>query len=161
MRSKQIMSENPVTCRATDNLERAAHLMWDYDVGAIPVVDDDGCIVGIITDRDICMAAYTKGASLREVPVSAAMAADVFTCAEDDELEDVERSMREARVHRLPVVDGNDVPVGIISMSDLARYAATKPGSSLGRSVIETLASICEPREPFRKDSPKRTTAAI
>jgi len=58
------------SCRPNDTLNEPARLMWDFDCGAVPVVDEAGCLVGIITDRDICMAACTRGQSLALAEVS-------------------------------------------------------------------------------------------
>src|SRR5262245_6101900 len=64
MEVREIMSTDLETCRADDTLDRAARLMWEHDCGVVPVVDHEGTAVGMITDRDICMAAYTQGRPL-------------------------------------------------------------------------------------------------
>jgi CBS domain-containing protein len=64
MKIRDIMSQDVATCREDDSLDRAAQLMWDRDVGSVPVVDGEGRPLGMITDRDICMAAYTQGEAL-------------------------------------------------------------------------------------------------
>ena len=62
--------------------------MWDHDCGCAPVVDGHGRLAGIITDRDICMAAYTQGMPLEAIPVERAMSARVVSCMRGDDLED-------------------------------------------------------------------------
>ena len=147
MRVEQIMSRPAVTCRQDDALDTAAGLMWDNDCGVVPVVGDDGAVVGILTDRDICMAAYTQGKHLRAIPVSRAMAKQVFSCRPDHSLEAAEGLMTERRVRRLPVVDGVGHLVGVISLNDIAREAASSPkGNGAQREVANTLAAICQPR---------------
>jgi len=118
--------------------------MWEGDVGALPVIED-GQLVGMITDRDICMAAYTKGASLPEVRVRDVMTRDVVTCQASDSLRRVESLMKEYKVRRIPVLDVGNQLVGIVSLNDLARNAhSTWRGQT---ELVATLAAICEPRQ--------------
>jgi CBS domain-containing protein len=74
------MNKPAVSCRPSDTLSVAAQAMWDHDCGAIPVANDDGRLVGIITDRDICMATYTKGRAPQTISVKEVMAKDVTSC---------------------------------------------------------------------------------
>ena len=88
MKVQEVMSGRLETCHPWDSLNEAARLMWDGDFGWVPVVDQGERLVGVITDRDICMAAYTRGRPLRELPVAAAMCREVCCCGPDDSLED-------------------------------------------------------------------------
>ncbi len=145
---RELMTQNPRSCDMNDNLDAAARAMWESDCGAIPIVDDGGRVVGIVTDRDICMAAYTQGQPLWYIPVDVAMAKDVFTCRADDGVDVAERAMRNARIRRLPVVDQDNRLVGMLSLNDLAREAVHNGHSGAPRNadVTQTLAAICEPR---------------
>jgi CBS domain-containing protein len=148
MHAQDLMSHPAVTCHVNDPLTVPAHLMWDHDCGAIAVVRDDGKLAGMITDRDICMAALTQGRRLDEILVNAAMAQHVVSVRPTQTLDEVERRMAEHRVRRLPVVDSDDKPIGVVSMSDLAIESA-EPDTRMihGPSkVILTLAAICRPR---------------
>jgi CBS domain-containing protein len=155
MKVKELMSKPAVICGTADPLNTAAHLMWQHDFGALPVVDDSGSVVGMITDRDICMSAYTRGIPLHEIPVSTAMAAQVVVCRPDDPLEAAEHLMRERKIRRIPVVDGASRPLGILSLNDLVRRAALIRGKNgSDQEVTRTLAAICEPRsaaQPARR----------
>jgi CBS domain-containing protein len=139
-------------CRPEDTLAHAAQLMWDHDCGCLPVVGGNGIarVVGIITDRDICMCALFTNKTLRQLRVVEAMAKQVYTCRPGDSLAKVERTMREARIRRLPVVDEDGTLVGMISLADLANEAARKRAASrqviTGSEVGDTLAAICEPQ---------------
>jgi CBS domain-containing protein len=165
MRIEQIMSQPAITCRQDETLGTAAGLMWDHDCGVVPVVDDGGAVVGMLTDRDISMAAYTQGKPLHAIPVSAAMAKRVFSCHPDETVEAAERLMAEKQVRRVPVVDADGRPVGLLSLNDLARHGASARGDAAQREVAETLASICQPRShaiqtvppsaPRRRQAPK------
>jgi len=128
-----------------DSLERAAQLMWEHDIGCLPVIDDQGHVVGVITDRDACMAAYTHGTPLRAIPVTTAMTRRVFSCRETDEVDAVEAVMREHQVRRMPVIDGQGHPIGIISLTDIARAAIA--GEVPAQGVVATLAAVSASRE--------------
>lgn len=67
MKVQDIMTADVETCRLDDTLDRPAAIMWERDCGVVPVVDDESRIVGMLTDRDICMAAYTQGRPLPEI----------------------------------------------------------------------------------------------
>lgn len=147
MRAQRLMTTPVATCRVSDSLDHAAHLMWEHDCGAIPVVSENGVLVGIITDRDIAMSAYTQGRPLRSIPVSAAMAAVVYSVGSDATLDDVEALMRSRQVRRVPVVADGGRPVGLISLNDIARHANDgKHTPAVDRKLVETMAAVCEPR---------------
>jgi CBS domain-containing protein len=145
MRVAQVMSKDVVTCRPGESLARAAQLMWERDIGCVPVIDGDGHVVGIVTDRDACMAAYTRGQPLQALPVDVAMARHVQTCRPDDEVTDVEKRMATAQIRRMPVIDDQGHPVGILSLNDLARAASHKVEITASE-LASTLAAICSPR---------------
>lgn len=158
MNVRYLMSAEPVTCKADDSLKMAAGLMWDYDCGALPVVDEDHRLVGIITDRDICMATYSQGAPPHAVPVARAMAREVVACYAEDTPLRVEQIMCEHQVRRLPVVDPNGRVVGLVSINDLVRESAvvgaepTQPGMSPAE-IVSTIAAIGEPRHDLGDES--------
>ena len=143
-----IMRVRVHTCSAKDTLHRAAQIMWEKDCGCLPVIDDVRVVRAVITDRDICMAALTQGVALAETSVASAMSRSLCVCSPDDSLAVVEDLMREAQIRRVPVVDADGVLVGMISLSDIARYLRPRsqhaPASVA--QLLETLATISEPR---------------
>lgn len=141
MRVRQLMSSPATVCSGHDSLEHAANLLWDHDCGALAVVGDDGVAEALITDRDVCMCAYTRGARLAELTVRDAMSHGVVSCRADDELATAAGSMRQRRVRRLPVVDELGKPVGMLSLGDLARHALADP--QVGMEMLKTLDAIC------------------
>jgi CBS domain-containing protein len=153
MRAQDLMSHPAVTCDVNDPLSIAAHLMWEHDCGAIPVVRDDGKLAGMITDRDLCMAAFTQGRRLDEILVNAVMARHVISVQPDQPIDEVARLMAEHQVRRLPVVDADLKPVGVISMNDLAIESAQPDTRMKGgpAQIARTLAAICQPRVPRRR----------
>ena len=144
MRIREIMSTPAVTARPGEPLDSAARLMWECDCGSVPVIDDGGRLAGMVTDRDITMAAWMKGKSLKEIPIGEAMARQVYTCRPDDAIEDAERLMSRQQIRRLPVVDGEGHPVGMVSLGDIARCTARKGDAE----VAQSLAEISKPRRP-------------
>jgi CBS domain-containing protein len=146
MRISEIMTRPLVTCPVESTLDEVAKCMWEEDVGIVPLVDREGRVQGVITDRDVCMAAYTQGRRLSEIPAESAMSRQVLTCREHDDVEMVERVMREAQIRRVPVMDGERRPIGIIAINDLTRVAAQDKRGGFERELVGTLAAICAPR---------------
>jgi CBS domain-containing protein len=147
---KRLM-QTPVTCSPDDSLNHAAQLMWDRDCGAVPVVGSDGAVVGIITDRDICMATYTRGQAPGAISVESVMSKAVQTCSPEDSVGDAARLMAEKRVRRLPVtIDGR--LVGLLALADIAREIRTHQGNPIPACVAlaHTLAAISQPRAADR-----------
>ena len=157
MHVQELMSRPAVTCRSTDTLNTAAQLMWEQDCGALPVVDDGGGIVGMITDRDICMAAYTQGNALHAIAVASSMAKEVFYVRADDPLDAARRLMSDKQVRRLPVVDRDNRPVGVLSLDDIGRSAGARRKEGLDRDLAETLAAICKPRTEAQRNRQPRS----
>ena len=155
---EQLMNRPAITCRPHDSCHAVAGLMWENDVGVIPVVDDDDCVCGMITDRDICMAAYLRSLPLSEMQVRDVMSRDVFTCRPGDPLGVAERIMSQCQVRRLPVVDQKGQVVGVLSLNDLAREAEQEGGRRRPDvsdvDVSRTLAAISHPRRQEQIELP-------
>ena len=124
MKVEQIMNRGVKTCGPQDSLNRAAQIMWEEACGAVPVVDEQSRPIGFLTDRDICMAAYTQGKPLDALRVETAMARKVVSCGVEDDLGSAAQLMRQNRTRRLPVIDHNGELVGLLSLDDLACEAA-------------------------------------
>lgn len=147
MKIRQIMSHDVRTCGPDDTLEHAARAMWEADLGCLPVVDEEASPVGMITDRDVCMAAFTQGVALRESRVSSAMSPSVITCSPDSSIAEVEALMRDAQIRRVPVVDVTGCLVGLVTLADIARYTQSSPlHRTATPGLAKTLASITTPR---------------
>jgi CBS domain-containing protein len=165
MKVLELMTSDVKCCSADDSLDRAANLMWEGDCGVIPVVGPGRELVGMITDRDICMAAYTKGRPLAELEVRDAMAKEPTVCSPEATLETAISLMKESRVRRLGVVDSKGLLAGILSLNDLAIEARKQERSNarptLSVALADMLGTICEHREPpaGAKPRPRRTEA--
>ena len=123
MKVKDVMTSNVRACFNSDNLATVAQVMWDNDCGCVPVLNEEGWLVGMLTDRDICMAAFLQAMPIGEIKVSAVMSRQLFDCTSDDDLSVAEQIMREKKVRRLPVLNKEGRLVGLLSLSDVARQA--------------------------------------
>jgi len=150
MQVEELMTRDMRACGRYDSLNTAAHIMWEHDCGCVPVVDGEQHVVGMVTDRDVCMAAYTQGQPLAAMAVNAAMAKEVYTCTPEDSVADVEAIMKARQVRRVPVVDAAGRLVGLLSLNDIARRAARERKTRGKRAIaadeiVHTLGAICEP----------------
>jgi CBS domain-containing protein len=151
MKVESLMTTDVGACRPFDTIDRSAKVMWERDCGAVPVVDQEGRAIAMLTDRDICMAALTQGRPLGEIHVSSAMSRKLWSCRPQDDVKDAEKTMRAQQVRRLPVLDTDGKVVGLLSISDLARAAVSSKGSRgkkkpVGPSDVgETLGAISTP----------------
>jgi CBS domain-containing protein len=151
-----IMSDPVGACALGDPLHRAAQLMWDLDCGVVPVVDAEGRLAGILTDRDICMAAYTKGLPLSAIRVEQVMTTQVVSCAPSDTIERAVGLLEDHQVRRLAVVASDGHLVGMLSLSDIALAADALPRQDAQRIVSELLRAVSKRRgasEPDRASS--------
>ena len=152
MRVDELMKKDVRACAPDDSMNEAARIMWEADSGFVPVVEPESRrVVGVITDRDACMATYTRGRPLTELRVRDAMSANVRACAPGDSLGAAESAMRAAHVRRLPVVDAAGQLLGVLSLADLARgYGRLRASGQKGITATELgelLAEISEPRQ--------------
>jgi CBS domain-containing protein len=155
MKVKEIMIANPKACTLTDNLSEAARLMWEADCGIVPVVVEDEKVVGLITDRDICMAAMIKGRNESNIAVEDAISGKLFACKPDDDIHAALNTMRENKVRRLPVVAADGKLQGMLSMNDVVLKAEETVGKKAPEltygDVVNTYKSICQHRLPMQQ----------
>jgi CBS domain-containing protein len=144
MKVRELMTSEVRTCRAETSLAEAVREMWEGDCGALPVVNDEGRVTGMITDRDICIALATRGRSADRVAVREVAQGHVHTCLRDDDATVALQTMKAHKIRRLPVVDAEGHVQGILSLNDVVTHA----GSASPIEVVNTLASICEHRRP-------------
>lgn len=143
---ERIMTRQVASCGPDDTLEQAARLMFDNDCGFVPVVGSDGHVVGVLTDRDACMAAYTKAQPLSGIKTGDVMSRHVRSCRPGDQVLTVAQRMRAYRVRRMPVVD-NDQLVGVVSIDDIVLAAERghgKQGYPTAEEVVHTIAELAE-----------------
>ena len=119
MKVREIMSEPPLTCTPETSLAVAARLMGEADYGTLPVVDSQGKLAGIVTDRDICLALAGTNRNALHVSVREVMTTAVFSARLDSEVQSALATMKGARVRRLPVLDESGRLKGILSFEDI------------------------------------------
>ena len=149
MKVEELMCKAVQTVSMNASLADAAHLMWDADCGCVPVLDDAGHLAGMITDRDICMAATMRGQAPGDIPIHDIASRQPERCLPNQDVRDAARVMQRAQLRRLPVTDAEGKIVGILSLTDIVR-AAEHP--QRGREapmtldeVAHTLDGICRP----------------
>jgi CBS domain-containing protein len=139
---QEIMTPDVKTISPQDTVQRAAQLMDELNVGAIPVCDGDR-LVGMITDRDITVRSTAVGQAPDQTRVSEVMSTDVRTCFSSQSVDEVLGQMGDVQIRRVPVIDQQSQKlVGIVSLGDMA----TKHAASVDRALDE----ISSPSEPDR-----------
>jgi len=133
MKVQEIMTREVQCCAPDTNLAEAAKMMWDSDCGALPVLNVEGRVLGVITDRDICMAVATKNRSAPDVTVWETVSGKIYTCNASDDVHTALDIIKRHQVRRLPVVDEDGVLQGMVSMNDLVLHA----GEIKGKKVPE------------------------
>ena len=150
MKVEQLMTPSPATCGLTDNLAQVVERMWDANCGIIPVVDDAGHVLAVITDRDICVAAATRGLAPGNMRADDMQRKPVVTCRPEDDLKQALALMQQHRVRRLPVTTDAGILHGIISLDDIA-LAAGKRETVTAADVVATMKAIYAPPLPIRR----------
>jgi CBS domain-containing protein len=148
-----LMSRTVRTCTDDDTLDVAARILWENDCGCVPVVtrSDRPRVVGMLTDRDICMAGYTTGSRPSEIRVAKARSRQAWCCPSTATVDEALAMMRHRRVHRLPVVDAEGILIGLLSLADIAARAPRTPSWLPLRGedpIAKTFAAIRERRRP-------------
>lgn len=141
MKVKDVMSKTPFCCTATDSIQNVAELMRKHEIGAIPVVAScvDRKLVGIVTDRDICVRAVAAGNS--RALVGQIMTRSPVTCGPEESIEDCETKMEEHQVRRIPVLDVQGCCIGIVAQADIALHDSSD-------HTYRTIAAISQKQAP-------------
>jgi CBS domain-containing protein len=145
MKVRDIMTQPAVTCTPEATVAIVGHLMEDQGCGILPVVDLRRRLLGVVTDRDLLLALASTDRSASQVTIQEAMRRTVTTCGEDDDVRVALDAMRRAAVRRLPVVDRDGHPIGILSIDDVVRWGVA-PDGLRAANVIAALEDICERR---------------
>ena len=139
---RDVMTTDVQSIASQETVRRAAQMMDDLNVGAIPVLDD-GKLVGMVTDRDITVRATAAGLAPDETRVADVMSTGVRTCTSNQEVDEVLNQMGDEQIRRIPVVDRKSGQViGIVSLGDMAAKHSA--------GIDHTLENISTPAEPDR-----------
>lgn len=129
---RDVMTPNPECVSERDSIRDAARIMKDQDTGVVPVVDGKK-VIGLITDRDIVVRGIAEGRDVSNASVNELMTKNVRSVKEDTPLNEVLDLMSSAEIRRVPVVNGNDELVGIVSLGDIA--SNTNQDNRVGKAV--------------------------
>lgn len=128
-RLREVMTTDPVTMAKTATLRDAAEVMRDRNIGDVVVLEPDGSVCGIVTDRDIVVKGIAGGADPATTPLDHVRSQDLVTMGPDDAVAEAVETMKQHAIRRLPIVDNGHL-VGIVSLGDLAEER--DPDSALG-----------------------------
>ena len=109
-----------ITVLPTESVERVSQVLRDARIGAVPVVEEDGNMAGILSERDIVHGVASRGTDVLAQPVSALMTREVRTCTPESSVEQLMEQMLAGRIRHLPVVDQGAL-VGIVSVGDVVK----------------------------------------
>jgi CBS domain-containing protein len=149
MNISEAMTPDPACCIRGDTVQAAAIIMRELSVGVVPVVDSEESqkLVGVITDRDLCMDVVAEGKHPATMKVEDCMTTELITCHPNDEIEQVAHMMQQNQIRRVPVVDDEFHLKGIISMADIVLC-----GDLPSAEIDETMRDISEPSfEEFQR----------
>ena len=120
MTCAEVMTPSPTACQTQHTAMEAAELMRREDCGLVPVVSENGKLIGVLTDRDIVIKVVAEGRDPRNTAVSEVMATDLVTCLPHETIETVMEQMASRQVRRIPIVERDGSLVGIVAQADIA-----------------------------------------
>ena len=139
MKVKDCMCDDVCCVKPNAKVQEVAKLMAQNHIGCVPVCDNNDCICGIVTDRDVVLRCVACDKNIHQTPVSDIMSCNVYTCQENDEMSNAESKMGQQQIRRLPVCDNQNRIVGILTMGDIAQN-----NQQLGQNqVCTTFENIC------------------
>ena len=148
MRVSEVMTHNPLYCIRTTSVMNAVRMLREFDIGFLLVVDDPTTrkLIGVVTDRDLCLAALGELHDPSLTTVEGCVATDLVSCTPDRDTREILATMAEHQIRRLPVVDQDNSVRGVVGISDLIRHNAADP-----RDVWMALSRITAPKEVTAK----------
>jgi CBS domain-containing protein len=150
MRVNDVMTKSVASCGPDTKLAAAVEILWSRDCGLLPIVDADQRVLGVVTDRDICVALGTQDRVPSQVKVKEITSGRVVDCKPEEDLRKALTRMAEAKVRRLLVTDAEGRAQGILSIDDVILHTETvetKKNLELSPAeVVNSLKSVCAPR---------------
>jgi CBS domain-containing protein len=137
MKLASIMTGGIETIAPQATLAEAAKKMASQDIGSLPVCAERRRVVGIITDRDITVRAVARGMDPNSTRVEEVMTRDVLSCSSEAEVEQACELMEKRQVRRLLVTGQDDMPVGIVSLGDIALCLRESQSGEVLKKVSE------------------------
>jgi len=150
MKVQDVMHDDVKYCHPETSLAAVTAMMWEHDCGVCPVVDAENKVIGMITDRDIAIAAGTMGRLASDISVGEVISGKVYTAGLDEDIHAALKTMRQEKVRRLPVTNGDGMLQGILSLNDIVLRAEEEKGRHYPELNYEdamgTVKAICEHR---------------
>jgi len=146
MKVKELMTPNAKAIWLTESLADAARLMWENNCGVLPIIKDGMKVIGLITDRDVCMASAMRDRTPSAISVEEVMTGQVYAVGPEDNIDQALQLMQEHQIRRLPVINPEGLLEGILSLNDIVLRA--EPNAAAGDSidygdVMKTYQAIC------------------
>lgn len=136
MKVSEVMTKAPAYCSADTSVAAAAEIMWNRNCGFLPVVSPQQSVVGVITDRDMCIAMATRNRLPGQVTVQEVSSVVIYSCQPDDDVRTAMETMADKKVRRLPVIDAAGKLEGILSLDDVILHADSQSRASLSPEYI-------------------------
>jgi len=165
MKVRELMTRPVEPCSPATDLAAVAMIMWRQDCGIVPVIDDARRVLGVLTDRDLCMATATRHRRPEDMTAGDVMSGRLFSVGPDDDLGVALDTMRAQRIRRLPVVDAEGRLEGMLSLNDVvlrARPASARQSTEpSANDVLAALQGICAHPLPARRAPRVETPEAV
>ncbi len=114
-----VRNKNLYFVKSGDSVLSVAKLMAEKNIGAVPVLSEDGKLLGIFSERDLLKRVVVKGLNPADVKVDDVMTHEIMLALEDESYEECLAKMKKAGVRHLPVIDKNNNLIGMLSLRDL------------------------------------------
>ncbi len=152
MRVQDVMMRTPAFCSPETNLGAAVEILWNRNCGMLPIVDSQQKVVGVVTDRDLCVALGTRNRLPGDIRVSEVASGDIYSCRPEDDIHAALETMAKQKVRRLAVINKTGSLEGILSMDDVVLHAEA---GGVGRTtelphaeIVDTLRQVYGPQLP-------------
>jgi CBS domain-containing protein len=157
MNIKDVMTTNPSYCVPGDSSTRAARIMKDKNVGIVPIIqsDADHKLIGVVTDRDLCLAVVAQNVQPDTVKIQQCMTTEIVTVRPDDEVQKAMALMSENQVRRIPVVNQDDVLEGMVATADILQRSDVSSDET-----CDVFKKVSEPTDQASKPRAKMTQKA-
>jgi CBS domain-containing protein len=143
MKVRDVMTKSPVYCHSDANLGAAAETMWKHNVGFLPIVGSVDKVVGVITDRDMCMAMATRNRLPGQIAVKEVASGIVYSCKPEDDIHSALDTMRGKKIRRLPVINATGKLEGILAVDDVVLHADSQTRAELSpEEIVRTLQQL-------------------
>lgn len=133
----EFMTHSPACCAANTPLQQVAQMMIDHDCGQIPIVDQAGAPVGVVTDRDIAVRIVACGRDASQCTAQDAMTSPVQCLHDTASLSECLELMERSQIRRVPVIDANGALTGMVAVADIARDGKDRATAEVVKEISE------------------------